>query len=125
MKSFMSVFCTLAIFCTVSCGTTQPVSDSDSNADRFASLLRDVPGLSVVGRGEYATVRVRGMNDYQGDGQPLFVANGREIIGGFDNLVNSVNAEDVTSVRVLKHSSETIRYGRLGVNGVVELSLEF
>ena len=125
MKSFLSVFYLVAALFAIACGTTQPAADPDSNAEALAELLRDVPGISVVGRGEYATVRVRGLKEYQGDGQPLFVANGREILGGFYSLFQAVNADEITSVRVLNHPSETFKYGQMGVNGVVELTLSY
>lgn len=120
MKSFLAV-CFLLVFASFqSCDTTKTVSDSP--ADKLADVLRGVSGLSVLGRGESAVVKVRGLADYSGDGQPLFVVDGLEITGGFYALANKVGDREIKSVRVLRTASDTYKYGGLGVNGVVEIS---
>ena len=77
--------------------------------------------MSVIGAAENATIRVRGLSESQGNGEPLFVVDGREITGGYYSLYQSLHPDDIISVRVLRHPTDLYKYGKLGVNGVVEI----
>ncbi len=120
MKTLVAFFFSLMSVVLLSCDTTQNATGSPP--EELSDFFRQVPGLSVIGKGEYATVRVRGMADYQGSGEPLFVINGREYLGGFQSIYYEVVPEEIRSVRVLRHSTELFKYGSLGVNGAVEIN---
>jgi outer membrane cobalamin receptor len=104
----------------MACGTTQ--LPADSNSEELTDLLRSIPGISVVGNGDHATIKVRGIIDYSGKGEPLFVLDGIEVAGGFYSLTNRVRANEITSINVLSHRNQTSRYGSAGDNGVIEIS---
>ena len=63
-------------------------------------------------------VRIRGSNSLLGGNSPLYVVDGFPISGNLDNL----NANDISSVEVLKDASATAIYGSRGANGVVLVS---
>jgi hypothetical protein len=120
MKALVCFSVSLLLAIMVSCDTTQ--NAAGSQPEELSDYFRQVPGLSVIGKGEYAIVRVRGIADYQGSGEPLFIINGREYLGGFQSIYYEVAPEEIRSVRVLRHSSELFKYGSLGVNGAVEIN---
>lgn len=81
------------------------------------------------------TIRVRGINTFNGDSQPLFVVDGvimnsatstESTISkdGYQsdeetNGLLGINPQDIASMEILKDASATAIYGNLGANGVV------
>ena len=114
------LFSILLAFVFINCGTAKV--PANTNSENLTDLLKSIPGISVIGRGEYATIRVRGISETKGGGEPLFVLDGIEITGGFYSLTTRVRAEEITSVTVLNHRNQTSRYGPAGDNGVIEIS---
>lgn len=66
------------------------------------------PGASM-------SVRIRGYNSINSNGEPLYVIDG---FPGVGNL-KTINAADIKSIDVLKDASATAIYGARGANGVV------
>lgn len=65
-----------------------------------------------------ATIKIRGTNTINAGSNPIYVVDGvvmENNQGGF----NSINANDVASIQVLKDASATALYGSRGANGVV------
>ena len=59
-------------------------------------------------------IRIRGTNSISGDNTPLYVVDGL-IIGD----INSISANDIKSIEVLKDASATAIYGSRASNGVI------
>lgn len=119
MKTILSFLSCCMIMTIMSCGTTRQTDDFQP--DTLTDVLRRVSGLSVIGQDEHATIRVRGLSETQGGAEPLFVLDGRELMGGYYSLYQTLHPEDIISIRVLRHPTELYKYGNLGVNGVVEI----
>ncbi|MEM7514673.1 MAG: TonB-dependent receptor plug domain-containing protein [Bacteroidota bacterium] len=86
----------------------------------LADYLKRVPGISVRGSGDNATIRVRGGISSSGFSQePLFVLDNAPIGKSYQNLVNMVDVNDIKRVSVLKDISSTNIYGINGSNGVI------
>ncbi|GHV51076.1 SusC/RagA family TonB-linked outer membrane protein [Bacteroidia bacterium] len=66
--------------------------------------------------GGAAVIRVRGAGSISASNAPLYVVDGYPL--GEQNL-NSVNANDIESIEVLKDASASAIYGSRGANGVV------
>lgn len=74
-------------------------------------------------------VRIRGNSSINASNQPLYVIDGiivqsgdvtRDGTGGQDqNVLNTINPQDIESIQVLKDASSTAIYGSRGANGVV------
>lgn len=119
MKAIAGFLSCIMIMAVMSCGATR--QSDNYQPDTLTDVLRRVSGLSVIGAAEHATIRVRGLSESQGSGEPLFVVDGREIMGGYTSLYQSLHPDDIISVRVLRHPTDLYKYGKLGVNGVVEI----
>ena len=91
------------------------------------------PGLQIVAAsgnpGAAATIRIRGVSSITGISDPLWIVDGREVIGsdyqvssisdfGF-SPVGDINPADIESIDVLKDASATALYGSRGANGVI------
>ena len=118
MKTYIDF---LILVCLITCMSCDTPAQSGEWQEDLTELLRDIPGLSVAGTGANANIRIRGMAEYNGNGEPLFVINGREISGGYYRLYDQIDPEKVKSVRVLKLRTELLKYGQMGINGVIEI----
>ncbi|WP_316811829.1 SusC/RagA family TonB-linked outer membrane protein [Pedobacter heparinus] len=91
------------------------------------------PGLQVVAAsgdpGAAASIRIRGISSISGINDPLWVIDGREVIGndykvesitdfGF-SPIGDIDPTDIESIDVLKDASATALYGSKGANGVI------
>ena len=89
---------------------------------RVEELLNGrVPGLHVMrtSGGGY-TLRVRGLQTFQGNGEPLLVIDGMPIrSGGLETALAGLNPTDLSRIEVLKDAGATGSYGVQGANGVV------
>ena len=78
-------------------------------------LLRQVPGVRVVGTFPNQTAIIRGVNSISGSSQPLFLLDG---VPGDASLISNINVNDVYFVDVLKGPSAAM-YGSRGANGAI------
>lgn len=108
----------------------QPVSNP------MSALQGRVPGLYITQStgvpGSAMSIQIRGRNSISSGGDPLFIIDGIpftstslsspstsiDIIYG-SNPLNSINAEDIESIEVLKDAGATSIYGARGANGVI------
>lgn len=107
-------------------GATTTISNADSRYSRFSSmrdLLTAVPGLQVQGSGEAYTLRVRGIQSFHANPEPLVVLDGMTIrTGSVSSTLNTIRPSDVLKVDVLKDTGSTAYYGQAGVNGVIVIT---
>ncbi len=111
--------------------------------DIFQIIQGRIPGVTVTGQGINATIRIRGVNSFTGNTDPLIVVDGLPIsnigssrtasptdstsgsasAGGPDfnssnSILLSISPMDVDRIEVLKNASAAI-YGVRGGNGVI------
>ncbi len=104
-------------------GSADEVKDLGSNIT-LDNYLRRVAGVTVQGDGYNAKIRIRGINTFMADPEPLFVVNGNAVDGGYSAVYSLVSPNDIKSVTVLKDASSTAIYGSRASNGVVVISLK-
>lgn len=104
-------------------GSADEVKDLENNIT-LDNYLRRVAGVTVNGDGAGAQIRIRGINTFMADPEPLFVVNGSVINGGYSAIYSLVSPNDIRSVTVLKDASSTAIYGSRASNGVVVISLK-
>lgn len=82
-------------------------------------LARRFPGVDVsTGPGGALRIRIRGMESFQANTEPLIVIDDIPLGSGHRGRL-PVNPYDIESIQVLKHASETALYGVRGANGVI------
>ena len=87
--------------------------------------LRKVSGVSVIGSGSNAVVRIRGLaNSLNADSEPLFIVNGTSVSGGFKTVSYMVVSTNIKSISVLKDAASTGIYGSRASNGVIVITLK-
>lgn len=130
MKYLIHFFLFIILLVSASCSTSksttaQPqqndLSKQASNMDASAlvDLLRLQSGLVVTGSGDHVQVQIRGVNSLVLDSRPLYVVNGVPMGRDYGQVNDSINPQEVSSIRVLKSLSETSVYGEMGRNGVI------
>lgn len=90
-------------------------------------LQGKVAGLQITSGGGSAgggsTLRIRGAASLNASNDPLIVIDGIPVEGngikGSDNLLNSINPNDIESMSVLKDASAAALYGSRASNGVI------
>ncbi len=84
------------------------------------ALQGRISGVNVTSNsgapGGSVAVRIRGIGTINNN-QPLYVIDGIPVFG--DGALNSINANDIASIEVLKDASATAIYGARAANGVV------
>ena len=89
-----------------------------SDPDLMRSLQGKVPGMTITGTGSPSgtgTVRIRGIGSFNADQNPLYVIDGVPTTQG----LNSLNANDIESMQVLKDAASASIYGSRAANGVI------
>lgn len=85
----------------------------------LAEMLSRIPGVRVIDMVEGGmTVRIRGSSSFLGGEEPLFVIDGMPI-HSTDGALNTINPNNIESIRVLKDADATAIYGSRGANGVI------
>ncbi|WP_179351402.1 SusC/RagA family TonB-linked outer membrane protein [Winogradskyella vidalii] len=81
------------------------------------SIQGKVAGVQVVSSGTPGgspTVRIRGVNSYQGGATPLYVVDGM-----FYDTIDFLDNNQIETISVLKDASSISIFGQAGVNGVI------
>lgn len=91
----------------------------DNPSISLANYLQRIPGLSVTGTGDNATVFVRGINSIRNNSEPLFVIDNQQIGNSYALASSFVDVNDIRSVEVIKGPEAGALYGMPGSNGVV------
>ena len=89
--------------------------------DPMKALQGKVAGMTVTTNGSpsgTATVRIRGIGSFNSSQDPLYVIDGVPT----NMSLNSLNANDIESMQVLKDASSASIYGARAANGVVIIS---
>jgi len=112
-------------------GAVDVVTAKDFNKGAVNSIQDAVngklPGVvitSISGApGQTSTIRIRGITSINASTDPLIVIDGVPMsnvpVGGTDNILTSINPNDVENVTVLKDASATAIYGSRGSSGVI------
>lgn len=93
----------------------QPVVRLDQSLQGRATGVEVTANNGAPGAG--ATIRIRGTNSINGQNNPLFVVDGFVAGSGFN--LNSINANDVESIEILKDATALAIYGTRGAAGVI------
>ena len=94
--------------------TIKPNEKAPSNLT-LADMLRRASG--VTGNGNNVKVIVRGASSF-GANDPLYILNGVSVGNNYAMVANSINTNEITSIRVLKGAEAAI-YGTQGGNGAI------
>lgn len=103
-------------------GSVSIVSTKDmktsSSTDPMRSLQGKVAGMTITSTGSpsgTATVRIRGIGSINSNQDPLYVIDGVPTT----NALNTLNANDIESMQVLKDAASASIYGSRAANGVI------
>ncbi|MCI1778496.1 MAG: SusC/RagA family TonB-linked outer membrane protein [Bacteroidales bacterium] len=105
-------------------GAVECVNKNDMNKGVIVSLADALKGkvagvvISKSGGDPMGTtyIRIRGTTSLSGGNTPLIIIDG---VFGDLNTLNSLSADDIQSVTILKDASETAQYGSRGAAGVI------
>lgn len=103
-------------------GSVSVVSTEDlkmnSNPDPMKALQGKVPGMTITGNGSpsgTSTIRIRGIGSFNSSQDPLYIIDGVPT----NMSLNSLNANDIESMQVLKDAASASIYGSRASNGVI------
>ncbi len=112
-------------------GAITSVTTKDFQKGNIASpeqlLVGKVAGLQITSGGGSAgggsMLRIRGTSSLNASNDPLIVIDGVPVEGnsvtGADNILSTINPNDIESMSVLKDASATALYGSRASNGVI------
>nr|WP_274704454.1 TonB-dependent receptor [Salinimicrobium profundisediminis] len=87
-----------------------------------SALQGNVPGVNMLTSGgqpgENPTIRIRGIGSINASAEPLIIVDGAP----FNGNINSISADQIESMNVLKDASSTALYGSRGSNGVIVIT---
>lgn len=89
-----------------------------SNTDPMRALQGKVPGMTITATGSPSgtgTVRIRGIGSFNSSQDPLYIVDGVPTT----RALNSLNANDIASMQVLKDAASASIYGSRASNGVI------
>ncbi len=105
---------------------TMAISVDEEIRDRLGADVRSISRSALNGQG--ATMFINGLNSLNSNAQPLIILDGvvfdqlvdhSEMLhaGYYNNILSTINLDDIASVRVLKNG--TAIYGSKAANGVI------
>ena len=107
---------------TGSVGVVETKDFKSSNTDPMASLQGKVPGMTIRTSGSpsgEADVHIRGIGSMGGSSTtPLYIIDGMPYSGS----LNSLNANDIETMQVLKDAASASIYGSRAANGVIVIT---
>ena len=107
---------------TGSVGVVETKDFKSSNTDPMASLQGKVPGMTIRTSGSpsgEADVHIRGIGSMGGSSTtPLYIVDGMPYSGS----LNSLNANDIETMQVLKDAASASIYGSRAANGVIVIT---
>lgn len=87
-----------------------------------SAIQGNVPGVNILTSGgqpgENPTIRIRGIGSINASAEPLIIVDGAPYNGN----INSISADQIQSMNVLKDASSTALYGSRGANGVIVIT---
>ncbi len=106
------------------CSTSSGVAKAEKPEKVYLTLLdrlREVPELTIRGTGIDASITIRGFSSLHGNNEPLFVVNGAPVGHGYASIADSIDVNNVKSIRALPRAQAGI-YGNRGANGVIQIT---
>ncbi|MBB1138373.1 TonB-dependent receptor [Myroides sp. WP-1] len=95
------------------------VLDKQVATSVVSALQGTVAGVNIIQSssqpGESPTIRVRGIGSINASADPLIILDGAPYSGN----LNSISADQIEAINVLKDASSTALYGSRGANGVI------
>jgi TonB-dependent SusC/RagA subfamily outer membrane receptor len=92
------------------------------NAVRLEEMFAGrFPGVQVYPQGGGVMIRVRGVNTFTGNTEPLFVVDGQVLSQGNGGVLD-LNPNDIARIEVLKSATDLAMYGSRSGNGVVRVT---
>ena len=87
-----------------------------------SAIQGNVPGVNMLTGGgqpgENPTIRIRGIGSINASAEPLIIVDGAP----FNGNINTISADQIESMNVLKDASSTALYGSRGSNGVIVIT---
>ncbi len=88
----------------------------------LTAIQGSVPGVNIIAAGgqpgDNPTIRIRGIGSINASAEPLIVVDGVQ----FNGNINTISADQIESINVLKDASATALYGSRGANGVLMIT---
>jgi TonB-linked SusC/RagA family outer membrane protein len=85
----------------------------------LSAIQGSVAGVNIISSGgqpgDNPSIRIRGIGSISSSSEPLIILDGAPFSGN----INSISADQIESMSVLKDASSTALYGSRGANGVV------
>ena len=95
------------------------IIEKQQSVSILTAIQGSVPGVSIISSGgqpgDNPTIRIRGIGSINASAAPLIILDGTP----FNGNLNSISADQVKSINVLKDASSTALYGSRGANGVI------
>lgn len=123
---------------TGSAATVSARDIKDANVISFENALTGkLPGVQITNTsgqaGSTPTIRVRGIGSMNASNSPLYVIDGVPAVSGTvgqlgdyiytsNNVMNSLNPNDIESITVLKDAAAASLYGSRAANGVIVIT---
>jgi len=86
------------------------------------AIQGNVPGVNLLTSGGQPgvspTIRIRGVSSINASADPLIIVDGAP----FNGNINSISADQIETMNVLKDASSTALYGSRGANGVIVIT---
>jgi TonB-linked SusC/RagA family outer membrane protein len=118
------------------------VVKADALRDASTASFENVMGGKVAGlqvttlsgqAGSTSSIRVRGIGSMNASNEPLYVVDGVPVISGnvsqlsdeiytTNNVMNTINPNDIESITVLKDAAASALYGSRAANGVIVIT---
>ena len=110
-------------------GSADSVQAGDTEGQHMADLADmlqgRVPGLQVVRTGSDISLRIRGNDSINSEGEPLIILDDAPVAEQSVSMVlHGLNPKDVASIDVLKDVASTAVYGTRGAHGVIIIRMK-
>ena len=93
--------------------------------DVAAMLQGRVPGLEVIRNGSDISLRIRGSDSINSEGEPLIILDDAPVASQSVSMVlRGLNPKEVESIDVLKDVASTAVYGTRGAHGVIIIRMK-
>jgi TonB-dependent SusC/RagA subfamily outer membrane receptor len=110
-------------------GSADSVRGDDTRSQHMtdvADMLQGrVPGLQVIRNGTDISLRIRGSDSINSDGEPLIILDDAPVASQSVSMVlRGLNPKEVESIDVLKDVASTAVYGTRGAHGVIIIRMK-
>ena len=110
-------------------GSADSVRADDTRGQHMtdvADMLQGrVPGLQVIRNGSDISLRIRGNDSINSDGEPLVILDDAPVASqSLSMVLRGLNPKEVESIDVLKDVASTAVYGTRGAHGVIIIRMK-